>query len=717
MATRCFCPHHGGRLRRFILAALAGLGLAQTAATAQTIVPQPDRMHLRFEGGNLEQNTAEVTAQLVDRRLLKMEPFFSRRVKTPAEMVSAELDWPKGIVTDVLSLALCKRNAHICSVVKGRANWRMRKLAWDSPVPRDDYDCDDPALPSFVICLPELKIKEYVAAKRVIANPQIDDISQKVTRDLRGCDTFDAKCKRIVELLNPGGKTELREGYTTMMLPAKSIEIHLHDTPARLAEIRQVFDDIVAAIKDRDALTGVSSDIRSTVPIRLKELAATAAAVRAATPLRSPLAVMNYVRDTPPLLPDMPVGVGVWDGYADTKHCVFKRDNRSVVALYQSVPIDLASKGPLPSTSKCGDYRGFLTNFDHATFVSSLIVGKATPPFIVGAAPDAVLWQVEHVDDNLNRDVILDGIMHAEMPDVRVINISQSYQTMGDGIKTQLAHILSTDEGYGRNYVFVAAAGNDGQDFNRPERGCNVVPACWSNDNPEVNAIVSVVALDAGGTRLLPSSNFGTVFDVAAVGDTAGAVFGGGYSRSNGTSFAAPYVSSLAVLLFERVERNTGKIDARRVKHRILFTSTFVDGLEDKVHFGRIDFGRALDFKKDVLRLRQGACPAGKCIFHGDASPSTSLTLAYAIDEEGRTVTGQNLFMRDIKRLQATRLSNGEQRFWVVVRKSKLLKRYREAKFSDSFLSFTGLPKVDISDVEDYTACSFSKNCDGDLTQ
>jgi cell division protein FtsL len=715
MATLRSTPNGGGRGRLAVLVVLSALCLAQLTAAAQTATLERDRLNLRFEGGNLEQNTAEVTARLVARHLLPMEPFYNRHKKTPAEVVDAELKWPKGIVTDALGLALCRRNAHICSVVKDRASWRMQKLAWGQPIPPAEYSCDDAALPPFVICLPQVPIKAYVAAKRVIANPQIDNIALKVTRDLRGCDAFDATCKRIVEQLNPGGRTELREGYATMMLPAKSIQMHLRGSPAKLAEIKRVFDEVVAAIKERDALTGVSSDIRATVPIRLKELAAAAAPTTA--PARSPLQVMNYLHDTPPLMPNRPVGVGVWDGYADVKHCVFKRANRTAIAQYLDVPVDMVSMGPLPSASKCGIYRDFLDTFDHATFVSSLIVGKTTPPFVVGAAPDAVLWQVEHVGDNLNRDVILAGIMRPDWPDVRVINISQSYEEQPDGIKTQLAHILSPDEGYGQRYVFVAAAGNEGQDFNRPERACNVVPACWSKDDPEVNAIISVVALGSDGTRLLPSSNFGTVFDVAAVGDTAGAVFGGGYTRFPGTSFAAPYVSSLAALLFERVERDTAKVDARRVKHRILFTSTFIDGLEEKVHFGRIDFARALDFKKDVLRLRQGACPAGKCVLHGDASPSTSLTLAYALDEKGKTVTDLPLLMRDIKRLQATRLPTGEQRFWVVVRKNKLLTRYTVAKFSNTFISFTGLPKVDITDVEDYTACSFSKNCDGDLTQ
>ncbi|QNA88782.1 S8/S53 family peptidase [Massilia sp. Dwa41.01b] len=415
-------------------------------------------------------------------------------------------------------------------------------------------------------------------------------------------------------------------------------------------------------------------------------------------------------------MPNKPLGVGVWDGYADKAHCVFKRGGQSAIVLYTPLPIDVSKMGKVPSSPTCGSLRNFLSDaFDHATFVSSLIVGKSTPPFVVGAAPDAVIWQVEHVGDNLNKDLFVTEADKIGMPDVRVVNISQAYEAKEDGIKTQLAHVISPVEGYGHRVVFVAAAGNEGTDFNKQGVACRVIPACWSNEGEGANAVISVVALDAGGRRLLGSSNSGIQFDVAAVGDTTGAVFGGGYARYAGTSFAAPYVSALAALLFERVERDTAKIDARRIKHRILFTSTFIDGLESKMRFGRIDFARALDFSQDVLRLRPGTCPRGNCILRGDASPSTSVNISYALDEQGNTVNGLSLVMRDVKRLQATRLPNGEQRFWVVVRKNKVLKRYSAAMFSDTYISFTGLPKVAVADVEDYTACSFTKGCDGDL--
>lgn len=699
------------------LAVPALLCLLTCAAAAQTHESGENAMSIRMEGGALEQNTSEMVAALIDRGLLTMEPHTNDGAATPAQFISDKMHWPAAVVTDAMSLALCRQNGHACAVDNDHAIWRFQKTPMGHQATAQ-YKCGDPALPPWVLCLPKVKIEPYIAAKRVVANPATENIGVKVTRDLRGCQNYDENCKRSIARLNPDGVRDLGNGVATMMLPARALHIQLYGNEAAREQFDAARADVVDALRQQNGLTRASKDIRTTVPLKARQqsMRPPTGAPAPAAPARTPLELMDYDRGIGVLMPNKPIVIGVWDGYADANHCVFKRPTTSAIAFYDNAPMDPGVG--LPPKGQCGEQREFGgPTFDHATFVSSLIVGRSTPPVVVGADPDALIWQLEYVGDRVNEDVVLKAMDAAQWPDnVKVINISQDFIAQGDASQSQLAKIIDPDEGYGKTFTFVAAAGNDGIDTRGP-RGCFVIPACWSRVDVEKNGLISVVALDTEGGRLLPGSNRGLDFDVAAIGDTIGAVYGGGHAHGTGTSFAAPYVSALAAMLYERVEREKGKISPLRVKHRILFTSTFIDGLEDQVRFGRISFARAIDFKEDVLRLRPGSCAPPKCVLRGSANPSTSVTFAYALDESGKPVTDLPLFMRDIKRIQATKLPTGETRFWVVVRKKGALQRYSAVKFADTSMAFTGMPKLAMADILDYTACSFSKSCDGDLSQ
>lgn len=698
-------------VRRFALA--LAFGAVVPFAFAQDPLPEPERISLHFEGGNLEQNTAEVLSALLQRKLLPLVPFVNLSADKPSEIARNQLKWPDGVVTDTLSRVLCQNNPHICAVDNGRAQWRMQKAGRGQAEDPSAYDCSDPALPAFVVCLPEVHVRTYITSKRVRANPALESIESKVVNDLRGCQNFDVQCRFVISRMNPRGQVPSSDGSTTMLLPTKAFQIRLTADPTRTEEIQQVQRAVVARLERQNRLSRASPDIRLSHPPKLRLDAAAPPIPLGATD--SVLKQMSYpgwgMRSS---VNKRQVVVGVWDGYADSQHCVFKRKAPPIIVKYDAAAVD-GSYGTPPVRGACGAYREFLPSADHATFVTSIIAGTGGRGAIVGADPHAAIWQLEYIGKNLSDPDPLTPALNSDgYPDIRVINISQSYKAQSRTMQSSLHRLLLDQDFSGPNFLFVVAAGNDGQHF--IDTGpCDVVPACWSRQTPATNTIISVVALDATGKQLLSSSNRGTMFDVAAIGETKGAAYGNAITKSSGTSFAAPYVSALASLLFDRVDRTKTRINPMRAKHRVLFTSTFIDGLETSLRFGRIDYRRALDFDENVLVLAPGSCLPWKCTMRGKPEADATFTIQHAYDEQGAEVSNVEYRMKEVKRLQSTLLSNGEKRFWVVVRRDGVLTRFTKAKIAQTHLAFAEKNRIPMQAVEDYTACSFSKHCDGDI--
>lgn len=687
-------------------------------ARPQSLPTVTEELKLHFEGGRLEQNTAEMLAMLMDKKLVPLTAYTNVASADPAQLAREELKWPEGIVTDALSRALCRQNSHICSIAGQQVIWRLQKKPGDKTEP--NYLCEPGAiLPAYIICMPEVAVGSYVTSKRVQVDPSPQAIANKVVTGLRGCETFDGGCQFVINQMNPAG-IKTKNNVPTLLLPVKSFEIKLSADADTRTKIHDAQIDLVTELGKTKSLTKVSPDIRATHQLRLK---LDANPPPLATPvLDSPLHLMSHIIGGPPVQPMLgPVVVGVWDGPTDREHCALKRDTSSVILLHHDAP---AHEGlpPLPERRPCGTERVMRADqFDHATFVISLIAGKQIGDKVVGANPHAAIWQLEYTDGNLSMtDPIMAALQDPTKPDLRVINISQSYEESATDTQNTLHHILLAPDGNNANYLFVVAAGNDGKTFSGTGP-CNVIPACWSQEEPaDENTIVSVVALDRTGKKLLKESNRGAAFDVAAIGETSGAVYGDAIADGSGTSFAAPYVSALASLLYQRLDRTSPKINPMRAKHRILFTSTFIDGLESEVRFGRIDYRRALDFEDDVLIMRNSACAAPPCRMSGDVLRTGTIHFDVAYDLQGVRYEGLTFDMSEVKRMQANIIATGETRFWVVVRKNRLLQRYHNVRIDNSAISFTergnnSNKKISVADIDDYTSCSFRKHCDGDL--
>lgn len=121
------------------------------------------------------------------------------------------------------------------------------------------------------------------------------------------------------------------------------------------------------------------------------------------------------------------------------------------------------------------------------------------------------------------------------LPDVRVVNMSWGGPAAGDSLLHDSIRAMRA-----RGIVFVAAAGNDGNNIDTTP----FYPAAWSE-------VIPVAMSNYQQNTLVPRSNWGRNC-IAAPG--GGAILttkpGGGYDFSSGTSAAAPFVSAAASLLF-----------------------------------------------------------------------------------------------------------------------------------------------------------------------
>ncbi|MFJ5833064.1 type VII secretion-associated serine protease mycosin [Streptomyces sp. NPDC093089] len=229
---------------------------------------------------------------------------------------------------------------------------------------------------------------------------------------------------------------------------------------------------------------------------------------------------------------------------------------------------------------KRGKTDGTVDDVGHGTKVAGIIAARPRKGTgFVGLAPESTVIPIRQNDEKNSgkSDTMAKAIDHAVAKGAQVINISQD-----------TTQPLSPDSPMGRavaraiaeDVVVVASAGNDGIDGNRK----NTYPAAFPG-------VLAVASSDRNNERA-EFSQAGTFVGVAAPGvDIVSTVPGGGQCVDNGTSFSAPYVAGVAVLLRAKYPEWSAAQIVTRIEQTAVRS---VKGRDDYVGWGVVDPVRAL---------------------------------------------------------------------------------------------------------------------------
>ncbi|MET9263860.1 S8 family serine peptidase [Amycolatopsis sp. NPDC004079] len=214
----------------------------------------------------------------------------------------------------------------------------------------------------------------------------------------------------------------------------------------------------------------------------------------------------------------------------------------------------------------------------HGTSIAALIAGTGNSTAgrgIEGLAPQSKILPVRvSAGDRTEPVALARGIIYAVDHGARVIDVSRGTTAADPNLRAAVDHALS------RGTIVVAAVGNNGQTGNAPN-----YPASFPG-------VVAVSGVDSGN-RFWPGSTSGPMTTLAAPAvDIRSASSHGGYLRGDGTSYAAPYVSATAALVWSKYPQ----LSAGQVVRQIIDTADrHGDGRrDDQFGFGIVDPLQAL---------------------------------------------------------------------------------------------------------------------------
>jgi subtilisin family serine protease len=719
-----------------------GLNLAAAPLYAQTPPPitrPPQTVTVGMKGRLVSETYGAVVTDMANAKLLDFETLSDDDGSPVEDLLRRTGRLPGDHASVQLIRLLCSANPHVCSTQKAGSGstyrWRLTKASEGTIARPLSELCPSSALPLHVVCVPKVNLSHGLTSMVVPFASGKDDLRELLKAN-GGCSVVGKKCLRLVRKLNKCDPAQVNGGCSgkfpsdftgTLIIPATEYRLTIDIKSAtQFNTATQVIDDTIGVLERQYAWPHPQKYVYLTV--EGGGLAAQGGrALTDAPNVLAALSTMGYPDRGSELLAKLePIVVGVWDAHVDEDHCALKNPNGRSIVFQQALDLAPGDDFRFPRVAPCGTARSSAKQtlkWDHGTLVSGIIASRSQVDALRGANPTARLWAYEVSEKRLRDED--DPIVHLaknteeRLPDVINISMGETdqFSSLLGALQSKIEQIIRSPGNAG--YLFVAAAGNapiggTARQFNLGN-ACAVFPACLSIDDKVGRRVISVVALGSDGVTKLEgdnATNWGTAFDVAAVGHVGHIIDHDAVGAMQGTSVATPFVSGLASLLFAKL----GRQSPAPIKELISYTTDLDESFDELVHFGRINYTRALShLVTDSLTMLPNAACAPKCELVGTLRQNNTDELTIT----GGTRDGRPVAARvTIKATQLRRLFRPQREnegpsagvYVVYVDSDGALVKITDASFeglpSLQFRSDSGgrYQPVPVSQIKDYTS-------------